>query len=51
MSIIDILKGNLTTLTTQSTMEIPRIKKNIDQLEAFLVKHLKTKLNDDNKAS
>lgn len=32
-------------------MEIPRITKNIDSLEAYLVKNLKLKLNQDNKDS
>ena len=31
--------------------EIEKIKKNIDNLEAFTVKGLKNKLNDDNKRS
>ena len=51
MGTIEALKGNQTTLETQQSLEIPRIKKNIDVLEAYLVKNLKTKLNEDNKAS
>jgi uncharacterized protein YlxW (UPF0749 family) len=51
MDVIDTLRGNLATLGTQSTLEIPRTVKNIDSLEAYLVKNLKLKLNDDNKQS
>jgi uncharacterized protein YpuA (DUF1002 family) len=32
-------------------LEIPRAKKDIDQLEAYTIKSLKNKLNDDNKKS
>ena len=49
--VIESLKNALTTLTTQSTLDIPRTTKNIDSLEAHLVKNLKLKLNEDNKAS
>ena len=45
------LGRNLKHLESQDTVEIPRIKKNIDQLEAYNTKALKNKLNDDNKKS
>lgn len=48
---INALQRNFKTLETQSLLEIPRIKKNIDQLEAYTIKSLKNKLNDDNKKS
>jgi len=43
-----------TSLKQQEKMgntDIPRIKKNIDGLEAYTVKALKNKLNEDNKKS
>ena len=51
MDVIDNQRGSLATLTTQQTLEIPRTTKNIDSLEAYLVKNLKLKLNQDNKDS
>ena len=51
MDVIDKLRGGLDNMNTQSTLEIPKTTKNIDHLEAYLVKNLKTKLNEDNKAS
>jgi len=33
------------------TIDIPRIKRNIDNLEGFSLKSLKNKINDDNKRS
>ena len=49
--VIGNLEGAFDTLTTQSKIDIPRTTKNIDVLEAHLVKNLKLKLNEDNKAS
>jgi len=45
------LKMNLKALEKQLSTDIPRIKKNIDLLEAFAIKALKNKLNEDNKKS
>ena len=45
------LKQNLKALEKQLTTDLPRIKKNIDMLEAFAIKALKNKLNEDNKKS
>lgn len=45
------LKQNLKALEKQLQVDIPRIKKNIDMLEAFAIKALKNKLNEDNKKS
>lgn len=45
------LKQNLKALEKQLTVDLPRIKKNIDLLEAFAIKALKNKLNEDNKKS
>jgi chromosome segregation ATPase len=45
------LRQNLKALEKQLTVDIPRIKKNIDMLEAFAIKALKNKLNEDNKKS
>jgi hypothetical protein len=39
----------MANLSTQAKLEIPKTEKNIDQLEAYLVKNLKLKLNEDNK--
>lgn len=49
--VISSLEGALATLTTQAKIDIPRTTKNVDTLEALLVKNLKLKLNEDNKAS
>ena len=51
MDVIDNQRASLATLTTQSTIEVPRMTKNIDSLEALCVKNLKLKLNQDNKDS
>lgn len=45
------LKSSLRTLDKQLSVEIPRIKENLDALEAFASKGLKNKLQDDNKRS
>ena len=45
------LRNNLKSLQRQDTVDVPRIKKNIDALEAFTIKALKNKLNEDNKKS
>jgi len=45
------LKKNLKTLDKQDAFDVPRIKRNIDQLEGFSQKSLKNQLNDDNKKS
>lgn len=45
------LRQNLRALEKQLATDIPRIKKNIDLLEAFAIKALKNKLNEDNKKS
>jgi len=45
------LKGNLKSLEKHLLVDVPRIKKNIDMLEAYAIKALKNKLNDDNKKS
>lgn len=45
------LKQNLKALEKQLTVDLPRIKRNIDALEAFAGKALKNKLNEDNKKS
>ena len=41
----------LKALQKIETVDIPRIKRNVDQLEAFTLKNLKNTLNDDNKKS
>ena len=33
------------------TVDLPRIKRNVEQIEAFTIKNLKNTLNDDNKRS
>lgn len=45
------LRQNLKSLEKAELVDIPRIKKNIDLLEAFSNKALKNKLNEDNKKS
>jgi hypothetical protein len=45
------LRQNLKSLDKQNDIDLPRIKKNIDMLEAFAIKALKNKLNEDNKKS
>lgn len=45
------MKQNLKTLEKQTNVDVPRIKRNIDLLEAYAIKALKTKLNEDNKKS
>lgn len=45
------LRAHLKSLEKLSGIDIPRIKRNIDQLEAFSLKALKNQLNDDNKKS
>jgi len=45
------LRFNLKSLEKQENVDLPRIKLNIDMLEAFAVKALKNRLNDDNKKS
>lgn len=48
---LDQLNQNLADLEKQHNVDIPKIVKNIDQLENFSMKALKNKLNDDNKKS
>jgi len=48
---LHMLRSNLKSLEKQALVDIPRIKKNIDQLEAYAIKALKNRLNDDNKKS
>mmetsp|Transcript_21886 Transcript_21886/g.33965 ORF Transcript_21886/g.33965 Transcript_21886/m.33965 type:complete len:500 (-) Transcript_21886:2632-4131(-) len=45
------LRSNLKTLQKQDSVDVPRIKRNIDQLEAFCIKALKNQLNNDNRKS
>jgi len=45
------LRQNVGSLEKLLNTDIPRIKRNIDQLEAFSMKALKNQLNDDNKKS
>jgi hypothetical protein len=45
------LRQNLKALEKQLAVDLPRVKKNIDNLEAFAIKALKNKLNEDNKKS
>jgi len=51
INVLNQLKSNLKVLENQDVNDLPRIKKNIDHLEAFTIKGLKNKLNDDNKKS
>ena len=46
-----VSKQMLKALQKIESVDIPRIKRNIDQLEAFTLKNLKNTLNDDNKKS
>ena len=48
---LHILRSNLKSLEKQISVDVVRIKKNIDMLEAYAIKALKNKLNDDNKKS
>ncbi len=45
------LRYNLKSLEKQQNVDLPRIKVNIDMLEAFAVKAMKNRLNDDNRKS
>lgn len=45
------LRQNLQSEKKIDTIDIPRIKRNIDNLEGFSLKSLKNKINDDNKKS
>jgi hypothetical protein len=45
------MRQNLKALQKMESVDIPRIKRNIDQLEAFTLKNLRNTLNDDNKKS
>ena len=46
-----VSKQMLKSLQKIESVDIPRIKRNIDQLEGFTIKNLKNTLNDDNKKS
>lgn len=48
---IHVLRVNLKTLEKQMNVDLPRIKQNIDMLEAFAIKALKNRLNEDNRKS
>jgi len=45
------LETHLTHLDSINAISLPRIRKNIDALEAFTLKALKSKVNEDNKKS
>jgi hypothetical protein len=45
------LRQHLKSLEKLTGIDIPRIRRNIEQLEAFSLKALKNQLNDDNKKS
>ena len=51
MDDIQKLRQNLKSLQKQDQVDVPRIKRNIDQLEGFCLKALKNQLNDDNRRS
>jgi hypothetical protein len=48
---LNALVRHLKILESQQVLEIPRVKKDIEHLEAYTIKSLKSKLNDDNKKS
>lgn len=48
---LHVLKSNLKSLEKHLLIDVPRIKKNIDQLEAYALKSLKNRLQEDNKKS
>ena len=45
------LKTYLKQLTKLNDAEIPKVRKNIDSLDSFVMKSLKNQLNDGNKKS
>jgi len=45
------LRHHFKSLEKLQGTDVPRIRRNIDQLEAFSLKALKNQLNDDNKRS
>ena len=45
------LRQSLQTLKDQESVDIPKLQKNLDNLEGFNVKSLRNTLNDDNKKS
>ena len=45
------LRQSLQTLKDQESVDIPKLRKNLDNLEGFNVKSLRNTLNDDNKKS
>jgi hypothetical protein len=48
---LHLLRQNLKSLTKILDIDLPRLKKHIELLEAFSTKALKAKLNEDNKKS
>lgn len=51
LSDVQELRQHFKSLEKLQVTDVPRIKKCIDQLEAFSLKALKNQLNDDNKKS
>lgn len=48
---LEEIKSNFKKVDRLETFELPKIIKNIEGLEMFMIKSLKNQLNDDNKKS